>query len=594
MRYLLVFGAGVLALAATCNTCFAMSDYPTVSTWAGTGAAGIRDGAASQAEFVAPYGIAFDHAENLYVADAGAQRIRRISSGGIVSTLAGSGPMLLRIGVAGGYQDGPAANARFNYPTGIAVDADGTIYVADMRNHCIRRIQNGVVSTFAGNPAKRGYADGPRADATFEFPNDIAIDQQHNLYVADVPYLRKIDSSGMVSTLTLPHPAHSVSVENVDGHTLLLLGAKTGGLFVDDLATGKIEDHTNTSAWLEDPGYEYGIAALNRYEVVAADPAFSVIRLIQFPGPLQAAYYRPLTATPSVRAQTRGGGFQDGAGENALFTQPTGIAVSTSGMIAVADTGNRRIRLLSPFDDRSLNMIQLGAMPPLPAAKDPGQFSIGILGGSNVYANVSWHESIGGVLETKLANVVNPRLRVRAYPIPIQGGFGMEAGFSGLNELYCVGELNELVFMFPGWLMSSSEASINRAASALKNSNKICQANRTRLLVVLSPQAFELPYTILLRKIPFYDSNNLLYDDRYALDYVDPQNAYAHYQASLAAARRSRVDYVDLWPAFLNAIANRSGPLYFNIWDVHFTAAGATLMGNLIADALAKRLKAER
>ncbi len=89
-RYLAIAFAIVSTAAAFPAASFALSDYPYVSTWAGTGAAGIRDGAARNAEFVAPYGIAFDAAGNLYVADAGAQRIRRISRDGIVSLLAGA------------------------------------------------------------------------------------------------------------------------------------------------------------------------------------------------------------------------------------------------------------------------------------------------------------------------------------------------------------------------------------------------------------------------------------------------------------------------------------------------------------------------
>jgi len=565
-----------------------------VSTWAGTGAVGIRDGLGRSAEFVAPFGIAFDRAGNLYVADAGAQRIRRISRSGIVSTVAGSGQMLGMVGVGGGYQDGPAATARFNYPTGVAVDTDGTIYVADMRNHCIRRIRNGVVSTFAGNRSKPGYVDGARRTATFEYPNDIAIDQQHNLYIADVPYLRKIDASGMVSTLRLSKPAHSVAVESVGGHTLLLLGLKTGGMFVEDLTTGKIDDYTNTLAGLEDPGYEYGIAALNQYEAVATDPAFSVVRLIQFRPPGGFVYFRPLTATPSQRAKTRGGGFRDGPGENALFTQPMGIAVSSWGMIAVADTGNRRIRLLSRFDDRSLNMMRLGAMRQLPASKDSHEFSIGVFGASNVYSDVSWHESIPGVIETRLGQVLGPRLSVRAYPIPVNA-LDVTAGFSGLDELYCAGEFNELVFMFPGYLtplkIVANEEWIRNTAAALQNSNKTCQAHGTHLTVVLAPTPTDLTYTVVLRKLPFFDSSDLIYDDRYALDYEDPQAAYGDYMASLAAVRQSHVDYADLWPPFLDAIAGKSGPLYFNAWDVHYTAVGTTEMGNLIADALTARIR---
>src|ERR1700678_339047 len=178
-----------------------------VSTLAGSGASGIRDGDATSAEFMKPIDIATDPQGNIYVADAAAQRIRVVSPSGDVTTLAGSGS--LKYGdmwVDGGYQDGPALQAQFNRPSAVAVGPDGGVYVADALNHCIRLIKDGMVSTYAGSPKDTSGADGPLARASFRKPRALAFDAAGDLYVADLELgIRRIHD-GTVTTLTTPVP----------------------------------------------------------------------------------------------------------------------------------------------------------------------------------------------------------------------------------------------------------------------------------------------------------------------------------------------------------------------------------------------------
>lgn len=177
-----------------------------VVTLAG-GARGYRDGPGSDAQFGGRAGLGTDRGEgNVYVADTYANRIRCISPEGLVSTVAG--PLEQGWAFAAGYADGPAAEARFHNPRGVAVDQMGNIYVADTANHTIRLVssdENGslVVTTLAG-AKEPGFVDGSRLAARFNYPRSIALDRAGDLYVADMGNhaIRQITPQGVVSTVT--------------------------------------------------------------------------------------------------------------------------------------------------------------------------------------------------------------------------------------------------------------------------------------------------------------------------------------------------------------------------------------------------------
>jgi sugar lactone lactonase YvrE len=151
--------------------------YYTSETFAG-GGEGMADGPRIQAQFRAPAGVAVDGEEVVYVADSGNQTIRKIANG-VVTTLAGSPG-------ARGSDDGYGAAARFDTPTAMALDARGNLYVCDSGNQTIRKVSpSGLVTTVAGLAGSEGASDGTGAAARFSTPSAIAIDANGTIYVAD-------------------------------------------------------------------------------------------------------------------------------------------------------------------------------------------------------------------------------------------------------------------------------------------------------------------------------------------------------------------------------------------------------------------------
>jgi RHS repeat-associated protein len=165
----------------------------TVSTLAGSGRSEDRDGTGALAGFKQPTGLAVDGAGNLYVADTGNDKVRKVTPTGVVTTIAGAGRP--------GFANGSALQALFKAPRGVAVGDDGTIYVADSGNHVIRRVENGFVFTHAGT-GHPGDLNGSANNAEFTEPAGLALDESGRLFVADSGnhQIRSV-ASGQVTTV---------------------------------------------------------------------------------------------------------------------------------------------------------------------------------------------------------------------------------------------------------------------------------------------------------------------------------------------------------------------------------------------------------
>lgn len=321
-----------------------------VTTLAGSGVAGFAEGPAHTARFRWPVGIAVDGDGNVYVADSGNHRIRRISAGQ-VTTLAGSG--------RAGWEDGPAAVAEFNRPLDVAVDSEANVYVADSNNHRVRKIRGGEVVTLAGS-ATPGFADGPAATAQFRWPAGVAVDAGGNVYIADWgnDRVRKI-SGDAVTTLAgsgtggfADGPAPMAQFNHPAG---IAVGVH-GTVYVADEGNHRIREIAATEvATLAGSGWDgWGDgraidAKFHRPAGLAVDSGNCVYVADKWNHRIRKIVRGQVTTFAGSGPTTwDNGGFADGQQASAKFRSPMAVAVDAEGRVYVADTWNHRVRIISP------------------------------------------------------------------------------------------------------------------------------------------------------------------------------------------------------------------------------------------------------
>jgi len=316
---------------------------------AGSGTASYADGQGTAASFYAPSGVAVDGSGNVYLADIGNKRIRKITPSGNVTTLAGSGIT--------GYADGQGTGATFGAPLGVAVDSSGNVYVADHGNHRIRKITpSGNVTTLAGSGAA-GYTDGQGTGASFNFPAGVAVDANGNVYVGDFMNnrVRKITPSGNVTTL-----AGSGTASYADGQGTAASFNYPAGVAVDSGGNVYVADHYNHRIRKITPNGNVttlagsGIAGYDDWQGLAARFNNPVDIAVDGSGNVYVAdigNHRIRKITPSGNVATLAGSgtasYDDGQGTAANFNAPYGVAVDGSGNVYVADKSNNRIRKIT-------------------------------------------------------------------------------------------------------------------------------------------------------------------------------------------------------------------------------------------------------
>jgi sugar lactone lactonase YvrE len=324
----------------------------TSTSYGGTGSGKDTISGDTIASFNQPTGIAVDAAGNIYVSDYGDNLIRKISTTGIVSTIAGNGNQ--------GSLNGLDTASSFNGPTALALDAAGNIYVADDNNNMVRKIgTNGMVSTYAGSDST-GLINGPAANSALFGPTGVTVDGSGNVYIADAGnnIIRMVNTSDVVSTYagstneaSTNGPLLSASFNNptglaVDGH---------GNIFVADMLNGMIREINastgmvttlagsgDTTASVNGTGTAASFYFPNSLAVDASDNIYvteyatNLIRKVDS------------TGVVTTFAGSGAAGQADSTGTLASFNGPSGIAVDKKGNLYVADTYNNVIRKITP------------------------------------------------------------------------------------------------------------------------------------------------------------------------------------------------------------------------------------------------------
>jgi sugar lactone lactonase YvrE len=283
-------------------------------------------GPATDAPLACPYGIAFNAAGDLFVADTGNNRVRMVDSTGLITTVAGSGPIGWGLGHLEG--DGaPATEARLGNPAGIAFDAEGNLYISDMRNHRIRKVDpNGIITTIAGNGALYppfGGDGGLAIDAALNDPQGIAIDTQGNIYFVDTHNnrLRMIDHGGRISTIAGTGELASFGDEGPAVDAAL---AGPRAVAVD--AAGNV--YVSEAVWDvfgSEPSVGKGLGnRVRRIDPNGIIHAFAGTGEIGFAG----------DGGPATEAQLNG------------VNESFGLAIDAAGNVYIADSKNDRIRMV--------------------------------------------------------------------------------------------------------------------------------------------------------------------------------------------------------------------------------------------------------
>lgn len=352
---------------------------------AGDGHAGMRDGPRLHTRFADPYGLVGDHSGLLYISDGGeSNHIRRMGSDGVVRRFAGGEE---------GFRDGPAADAAFHTPSGLAVDGQGNVYVADTGNHAIRKISpQGEVSTLAGN-GQAGFRDGPARQARFNGPLGVAVGPDGSVYVADSynDRIRVISPQGEVRTL-----AGSAWPGEQDGPGQRARFDTPTALVVDPDSRVWVLDSRNDAVRLVQP--DGTVSTFVRGDDKADDE------------PLR----RPLSLTRShdgylyVGVLRRGALLQiapDGrvhrlsAGPRAHLSRPTGLALTPNGDLLVADAASYRLHRVhwrqaagQAVDDEGPRA-DVGPAPDLALPRTEGRWPLS--------PQKSWHEVVGTAGEVR-------------------------------------------------------------------------------------------------------------------------------------------------------------------------------------------------
>ena len=327
-----------------------------INTIAGKRVGDEDNGAAGSARLDRPLGVAVDSAGNIYIADTGNQRIRRVDTKGTITTVAGAG----RSGYGG--DGGPAAKAQLSFPNDVAVDGAGNLYISDDGNHRIRRVDTGGTITTVAGTGRSGYGGdrGPAVEARLDEPLAVAVDGAGNLYIADAANhrIRRVDTKGTITTVAGTGrsgyggdkgPAARARLSTPSG--VAVDGA--GNLYIADYGDHRIRRVNalgiiTTVAGTGEKGYsgDGGSAVrarLDRPLGMTVDGAGNLYISDHGNQRIRRVDTRGIIRTVAGTGRSGYGG-DGGPAVKAQVLGPNDVAVDGSGILYIADTWNYRIR----------------------------------------------------------------------------------------------------------------------------------------------------------------------------------------------------------------------------------------------------------
>lgn len=353
----------VVGLGATLCTQCCSAD---VRTLAGTGEEAFTGdgGPATEAAVSQPFGLVIGPDKALYVCEVGSHVIRRIDAGsGIITTVAGTG----KKGYSG--NDGPAKEAQLNEPYEVRFDKQGNMFFVEMQNHIVRRVdaESGRITLIAGSgQAGFGGDNGPATAARLNRPHSIALDNDNNLYICDIGNhrIRRVDlESGHITTFAgtgekkatpdgspiTGTPLNGPRALDFDGTSNLILALREGNaIYRMDLQTSTLHHLAGTgkSGYTGDGGSAKearlsgpkGVALATNGDIYFADTESHAVRVVR----------ADTGIVETVIGNGKKGDGPDGDPLNCRMDRPHGVFVDAAGKIYVGDSNNHKVRILSP------------------------------------------------------------------------------------------------------------------------------------------------------------------------------------------------------------------------------------------------------
>lgn len=356
----------VLLMATSVFACATKSGAQIISTVAGTGTYGFSgDGAAATAaELSLPTGVAVDAGNNIYFSDNANNRIRKISAAGVITTIAGDGPS----SGAGSYggDGGAAISAQINSPGQVAIDGAGNLYIADTHNSRIRKVStSGIISTIAGSDSCGFAGDGAAATlAKLNYPAGVVVDASGNVYISDTRNnrIRKVSATGIITTIAgtdsmgFSGDGGAASAAELRGPGYLTLDG-SGNLYFTDGGNNRVRKistgGTITTIAGNGPSGAMGSFGGDGGQATAAQLNGPTSVAIDGTGNIyisDGTNQRIRKITPAgVISTFTGNGVQGYAGDggpaaSAELTFPVGVAVDATGNLFITDWENQRVR----------------------------------------------------------------------------------------------------------------------------------------------------------------------------------------------------------------------------------------------------------